>query len=147
MSTFRSISLITLAGLISLGCVTAAPPTSQPLTWSSDDVSCHRITANRKTQIYCGSPEQWRELDRRMALMNSGVTCRNARTPQELCLSAEQWKHLDRIAGNRAQAANMGAEAQNAIAQQSSALEQVRQQWAQATGMTYPNLPPPTPRQ
>jgi hypothetical protein len=146
MSTFRPISLIALAGLINLGCVTVPPPASQPLTRTSDDVSCHKITANRKTQIYCGSPEQSRELDRRMALIDSGVTCRHARTPQELCLSAEQWERLDRMAGNRAQAAGMGSEAQNAIAQQSYALEQVRQQWAQATGMTFPNLPPPTPR-
>ena len=47
-------------------------------------------------QVYCGNAEQWAELDRRAALINAGVTCRFARTPQEVCLPDDQWEEYDR---------------------------------------------------
>ena len=154
MNAVGSIALIVLAGLAGAGCVAVRAPAptavSPPIAQSSDGGSCREITANRKVQTYCGSPGQWQEFDRRMALVNAGVTCRNPRTPQELCLTARQWARVDRMAANRAQAANMGSEAQSASGQQYAGLQQVSQQWLQATGMTYPNMPappPPPPRQ
>ena len=146
MGALRLLLLVAIAGLSSLGCVAVPGRMPQSLAGSADGVSCRVISAGGKAQTYCGIPEQWREFDRRMALRDAGVTCRNARTPRELCLDARQWARVDRMAADRAQASNMGAEAQNAIAQRSVAIEQMRQQWVQWTGMTYPNLPPPAPR-
>ena len=55
------------------------------------------ITAGaKKEQVYCGSEKQWAEFDRRVKLINAGVTCRWARTPRELCMNSKQWKEYDR---------------------------------------------------
>jgi hypothetical protein len=81
-----------------------------------------------------------------MALVNAGVTCRKARTPQELCLNARDWARVDCMAADRAQEATMGSESQNAVSQQYAAFQQMSQQWLKTTGMTYPNLTPPAPR-
>ena len=104
----------------------------QSLAGSADGVSCRVISAGGKAQTYCGIPEH-----QKLAATETGG---------QLCLDARQWARVDRMAADRAQAANMGAEPQNAIAQRSLAIEQTRQQWVQWTGMTYPNLPPPAPR-
>ena len=143
----RSLSLFAIAGLFGLGCVAVPRPVAQSLAGSPDAFSCRDISVSGTAQTYCGSSGQWQEYDRRMALRDAGVTCRNARTPQERCLSARQWARVDRMAANGAQSATFGSEAQGAAAQQSAGLEQVRQQWFQATGLPYPGLPPPASRQ
>lgn len=65
---------------------------------SGEESTCRVvITAGvKKEQVYCGTEKQWAEFDRRVKLINAGVTCRWARTPRELCMNSKQWKEYDR---------------------------------------------------
>jgi hypothetical protein len=51
---------------------------------------CHRVVEGNRTQRYCGSTDQWAELEQRV-----GFRCRGAGEKTELCASASQWKRMD----------------------------------------------------
>jgi len=78
--------------------VFAKTPTDTANT--DEELTCRQIIKEgaREEQVYCGTEEQWAEFDRRVELINAGVTCRWARTPRELCMNTEQWKVYDRQA-------------------------------------------------
>jgi hypothetical protein len=101
-------SFISLVGLCSMGCATVAPPASQTGLQLRADASCRELSApDGKTQKYCGSAEQWAEFDRRIALIQAGVTCRWANTSHELCLNASQWKTYELRRSSVSDAASM----------------------------------------
>lgn len=72
--------------------------------------SCRTVIVGTSGDVACGSAEQWAEFDRRAALINAGVTCRWARTANELCLTEEQWEVYARRTQNYADAQRMGVE-------------------------------------
>lgn len=51
---------------------------------------CHRVTQGGAIHRYCGSGEQWRDLQARV-----GFTCRPLGSRGQLCASAKEWKRVD----------------------------------------------------
>lgn len=74
----------------------SAPPEAQ--------TDCRDVIPPGETEIrnLCGTPEQWAELDRRLALVEAGVTCREMLTGSSsnvyktLCYTPEQWAEFER---------------------------------------------------
>jgi hypothetical protein len=58
--------------------------------------SCRQLIApgEQKVRTACGDIAWWDAFD--TWAVTAGVTCRWARTPQELCLNAEQWNNFDK---------------------------------------------------
>ena len=86
-------ALLGFVALSAAGCAGVAPASRKVAEFPNAAV-CHKVTTNKRTAVYCGSAYQWVELNRRVAWINAGVTCRWARSSRETCLSAEQWRRL-----------------------------------------------------
>jgi hypothetical protein len=115
MQRLTTFALVAAIALSTFGCATQPVPTAsiQP---QSADTTCRKVQPPRKEAVLCGTPAQWAEFDRRAALINAGVTCKFARTPQELCLTAAQWKEREFRLRLATQAANMGATSEGNVA-------------------------------
>ena len=90
-------SPVLVAWLAVAGCATVQPPPgTQIQAQASADPACRKVVASGTEQLYCGTPEQWREFDRRVALVNAGVRCRKSASGPQMCLTAKQWDAFDR---------------------------------------------------
>ena len=100
-------ALLGFVALSAAGCAGVAPASRKVAEFPNAAV-CHKVTTNKRTAVYCGSAYQWVELNRRVAWINAGVTCRWAKSSRETCLSAEQWRRLDERQAGRATAFGFG---------------------------------------
>jgi hypothetical protein len=103
--------VLLLAMLVSMSAFSHADPAPGD-TPAPAQKSCRKVITqqNKEGAVMCGTAEQWAELDRRVAAMNAGVTCRQPKTPNELCMNAEQWKQYDKQARDRLEAGRIGME-------------------------------------
>ena len=110
MRNIRILSYVTVILLSSALCSNVSAETTSNTVNSGKGLTCRLIIVNgvMKEQDYCGTDAQWAEFDRRVKLINAGVTCRRARSARELCMNAEQWKVYDHRARNFAGLASTG---------------------------------------
>jgi hypothetical protein len=124
MKPLVAFSLTALVVLLAAGCA-GAPPAAEPLAQASGETTCRAMVlpgAEEETTL-CGTAEQWVELERRVALIEAGVTCRWAPTPsQELCYTEAQWEQHDRQLRNQREAERMGEQARAAASAASSSM-------------------------
>ena len=109
-----SIALLMLSIIMSYAVLAETPAT---VTGPDEELTCRKIIDENtpQGQVYCGTPEQWVELDRRIALMNKGMTCRWPDTPREACMTVAEWEKYDRRVRDIQETARMGWEqSQNA---------------------------------
>ena len=89
-------STLAMVCLSVIGCATVKAPGTQIQTQASADPDCRKVLSSGKEQLYCGTPEQWQEFERRVALVNAGASCRKTETATRMCLTAKQWDVFDR---------------------------------------------------
>jgi hypothetical protein len=108
MKQLLPFAIAALIALPAAGCATA-PETMQVAAAQAAGDTCRQLVppGSEEPQVLCGSTEEWTEFDRRVALIDAGVTCRSASEtpalaasrrlgPSELCMTGEQWAELDR---------------------------------------------------
>ena len=105
VTLFISMSAIGIAG--------AQPAAGSVTSPAEPESTCRRVISEQDQggTVYCGTEEQWAEFDRRVELINAGVTCRYAYTAYERCMTAKQWKVFDRRQRGISDALGMGREA------------------------------------
>jgi len=98
MRNIHILSYTTYILLSSVICSSAFAEENSNTVNTGKSLICRQIIENgvKNEQVYCGTEEQWAELDRRAKLINAGITCRWDRTPRELCMNSKQWKEYDR---------------------------------------------------
>ena len=99
MNRMIAASLMTALGMAIAGCATVKPQERQVVAKSLNDTTCHVVTLPQgsvgKDKVYCGTSDQWSEFERRGALVNVSMICREVaglRTGKGLCMTADNWK-------------------------------------------------------